>query len=318
MFLFKVLITPRSFEKVKDRFEEIFRKEEIEVIINPLGRVLTEEEMKELVKDLDGLIVGIDPVTSEVLKNANKLKVISKYGVGVDNIDLEESKRRNIVVTNTPGVNSNAVAELTVGLIINVLRKINLSDKKTREGNWNRFIGNELSEKTLGVIGTGSIGKRVVELLRGFNLRVLCFDKYPDYEWASREKIFYVTLQELLEKSDVITIHVPLTNETYHMISERELNMLKRNAVIINTSRGGIIDEEALYKFLKEGRILGAGLDVFENEPPINSPLLKLDNVVVTSHIGAHTEEAVINMARIAVENLVLALKGKEPLYRVC
>ncbi|HBU31105.1 NAD(P)-dependent oxidoreductase, partial [Dictyoglomus sp.] len=200
----------------------------------------------------------------------------------------------------------------------NVLRKINLSDKKTRGGNWNRFIGNELSEKTLGVIGTGSIGKRVVELLRGFNLRVLCFDKYPDYEWASREKIFYVTLQELLEKSDVITIHVPLTNETYHMISERELNMLKRNAVIINTSRGGIIDEEALYKFLKEGRILGAGLDVFENEPPINSPLLKLDNVVVTSHIGAHTEEAVINMARIAVENLVLALKGKEPLYRVC
>nr|WP_242603784.1 phosphoglycerate dehydrogenase [Dictyoglomus turgidum] len=313
-----MLITPRSFEKVKDRFEEIFRKEEIEVIINPLGRVLTEEEMKELVKDLDGLIVGIDPVTSEVLKNANKLKVISKYGVGVDNIDLEESKRRNIVVTNTPGVNSNAVAELTVGLIINVLRKINLSDKKTRGGNWNRFIGNELSEKTLGVIGTGSIGKRVVELLRGFNLRVLCFDKYPDYEWASREKIFYVTLQELLEKSDVITIHVPLTNETYHMISERELNMLKRNAVIINTSRGGIIDEEALYKFLKEGRILGAGLDVFENEPPINSPLLKLDNVVVTSHIGAHTEEAVINMARIAVENLVLALKGKEPLYRVC
>ncbi len=318
MFLFKVLITPRSFEKIKDKFEEIFRKENIEVITNPFGRVLTEEEMKELVKDVDGLIVGIDPVTSEVLKSANKLRVISKYGVGVDNIDLEASKRRNIIVTNTPGANSNAVAELTVGLIINVLRKINLSDKKTREGNWDRFIGNELSEKTLGVIGTGSIGKRVVELLRGFNLRVLCFDKYPDYEWALREKVFYVTLQELLEKSDVITIHVPLTNETYHMISERELNMLKRNAVIINTSRGGIVDEKALYNFLKEGRILGAGLDVFEKEPPIDSPLLKLDNVVVTSHIGAHTEEAVINMARIAVENLVLALKGKEPLNRVC
>lgn len=318
MFLFKVLITPRSFEKIKDRFEEVFKEEEIEVIINPFGRVLTEEEMKELVKDVDGLIVGIDPVTSEVLQNANKLRVISKYGVGIDNIDLEEAKRRNIVVTNTPGANSNAVAELTVGLIINVLRKINLSDKRTREGNWDRFIGNELSEKTLGVIGTGSIGKRVVELLRGFNLKVLCFDKYPDYEWALREKVFYVTLQELLEKSDVITIHVPLTNETYHMISGRELSMLKRNAVIINTSRGGIVDEEALYKFLKEGRILGAGLDVFEKEPPVDSPLLKLDNVVVTSHIGAHTEEAVINMARIAVENLVLALKGKEPLHRVC
>ncbi|MEN3012822.1 MAG: phosphoglycerate dehydrogenase [Dictyoglomus thermophilum] len=318
MFLFKVLITPRSFEKIKDRFEEIFKEEGIEVMLNPFGRVLTEEEMRELIRDVDGLIVGVDPVTSKVLENANKLKVISKYGVGVDNIDILEAKKRNIVVTNTPGANSNAVAELTVGLIINVLRKINLSDKKTREGRWDRFIGNELSEKILGVIGTGSIGRRVIELLKGFNLRVLCFDKYPDYEWASKEKVFYVTLDELLRSSDVVSIHVPLTEETYHMISEKELNMMKKNAVLINTSRGGIVDEDALYRFLKEGRISGAGLDVFEKEPPQNSPLLQLDNVVVTSHIGAHTEEAVANMAKLAVENLLLALKGREPLSRVC
>lgn len=315
---YKVLITPRSFEKIKDRFDKIFEDEGIDAIMNPYGRVLSEEEIERLIKDVDGIIVGVDPITSRVLEKAHNLKVISKYGVGVDNIDLQKAKEKNIVVTNTPGVNSNAVAELTVGLIINVLRKINLSDKRTREGYWERFIGKELSGKTLGIIGTGSIGRRVIKLLKGFDLKILCYDKYPDNNWALSEGASYVSLPELLQNSDIISIHVPLTEETYHLISEKELSMVKKDVVIINTSRGGIIDEEALYKFLKRGQILGAGLDVFENEPPKNSPLFELDNVVITSHIGAHTEEAIMNMAIIAVENLILVLKGKEPLYKVC
>lgn len=315
---YKVLITPRSFEKIKDKVKKIFEEENIEVVINPYGRVLSEEEMGELIGDMDGVIVGVDPITSTVLEKANRLKVISKYGVGVDNIDLHGAKEKNIVVTNTPSANSNAVAELTVGLIINVLRKINISDRRTREGNWDRFVGRELTGKTLGVIGTGSIGRRVIKLLKGFDLKVLCYDKYPDYSWALSEGVSYVSLVELLKNSDVISIHIPLTEETYHLISEKELRMMKKDVVIINTSRGGIIDENALYKFLKAGEIFGAGLDVFEKEPPKNSPLLELDNVVVTSHIGAHTEESILNMAQIAVENLILVLKGKEPLYRVC
>lgn len=315
---YKVLITPRSFEKIKDKVKIIFEEENIEMIINPYGRVLSEEEMIRLIEDVDGVIVGIDPITGTVLEKAKRLKVISKYGVGVDNIDLHSAKEKNIVVTNTPGANSNAVAELTVGLIINVLRKINISDKRTREGQWDRFVGRELSGKTLGVIGTGSIGRRVVKLLKGFDLKVLCYDKYPDHSWASNEGVTYVSLTELLKNSDVICIHIPLTEETYHLISEKELEMMKKDVVIINTSRGGIIDESALYKFLKSGQIFGAGLDVFENEPPKDSPLLELENVVVTSHIGAHTEEAILNMAQIAVENLVAVLKGREPLYRVC
>ncbi|MFN3698903.1 MAG: phosphoglycerate dehydrogenase [Dictyoglomus sp.] len=315
---YKVLITPRSFEKIKDRFDKIFEDESIDAIINPYGRVLSEEEIEGLIKDVDGIIVGVDPITSRVLEKAHNLKVISKYGVGVDNIDLQKAKEKNIVVTNTPGVNSNAVAELTVGLIINVLRKINLSDKRTREGYWERFIGKELSGKTLGIIGTGSIGRQVIKLLKGFDLKILCYDKYPDNNWALSEGASYVSLPELLQNSDIISIHVPLTEETYHLISEKELSMVKKDVVIINTSRGGIIDEEALYKFLKRGQILGAGLDVFENEPPKNSPLFELDNVVITSHIGAHTEEAIMNMAIIAVEDLILVLKGKEPLYKVC
>jgi len=315
---FKVLITPRSFEHIKDKFLELLKDAEIEVVMNPYGRVIKEDEMVELVKDMDGIIVGIDPITKRVIYNASKLKVISKYGVGVDNIDLESAKERSIVVTNTPNANSNAVAELTVGLIISVLRNIPLSDRRVREKKWDRFIGYELYGKTLGVIGTGSIGKRVIKLLRGFDLNILCYDKFPDYEWAEKENLKYVNFDELLKRSDIITIHIPLTEETRHLISERELSLMKKTAIIINTSRGGIINERDLYKFLKEGKIYGAGLDVLEDEPPQNSPLIELDNVVITSHIGSHTQESIENMAFIAIDNLISVLKGKEPKYRVC
>ena len=315
---FKVLITPRSFEHIKDKFLELLKDAEIEVVMNPYGRVIKEDEMVELIKDMDGIIVGIDPITKRVIYNASKLKVISKYGVGVDNIDLESVKERNIVVTNTPNANSNAVAELTVGLIISVLRNIPLSDRRVREKKWDRFIGYELYGKTLGVIGTGSIGKRVIKLLKGFDLNILCYDKFPDYEWAEKENIKYVNFDELLKRSDIITIHIPLTEETRHLISERELSLMKKTAVIINTSRGGIINERDLYKFLKEGKIYGAGLDVLEDEPPQNSPLIELDNVVITSHIGAHTQESIENMAFMAIDNLISVLKGKEPKFRVC
>jgi D-3-phosphoglycerate dehydrogenase len=267
---------------------------------------------------MDGIIVGIDPITKRVIDNASKLKVISKYGVGVDNIDLESAKERNILVTNTPNANSNAVAELTLGLIISVLRSISLSDRRVREKKWDRFIGYELYGKTLGVIGTGSIGKRVIKLLRGFDLNILCYDKFPDYELAEKENLKYVNFDELLKRSDIITIHIPLTEETRHLISERELSLIKKTAVIINTSRGGIINERYLYKFLKEGKIYGAGLDVLEDEPPQNSPLIELDNVVITSHIGAHIQESIENMAFMAIDNLISVLKGKEPKYRVC
>jgi len=314
---FKVLITPRSFETVKDKCIGLLEKENFEVVMNPYGRVLTEEELAGLIEEMDGIIVGIDPVTSKVLEKAKRLKVISKYGVGVDNIDLEKAKEKGILVTNTPGANSNAVAELTLGLIFTVLRKINLSDRKTREGSWERFVGYELSGKTLGIIGTGNIGRRLVKLLKGFDLRILCYDKDLDLEWAAEEGIIYVSLEELLKNSDVISIHMPLTKETYHFISDKELSFVKPGAVIINTSRGGIIDEMALYNALKEGKLLGAGLDVFEKEPPIDSPLLNLENVVMTSHIGAHTQEATENMAKMAVENLISVLKGEKPKFLV-
>ncbi|MEN2983625.1 MAG: phosphoglycerate dehydrogenase [Dictyoglomaceae bacterium] len=313
----RVLITPRTFETRGEIYVKRLEKEGYEVILNPYGRVLKEEELIKLIKDVDGIIVGIDPLTEKVLMSAERLKVISKYGVGIDNIDIDTAKRLGIVVTNTPSANSNAVAELTVGLIFSVLRGIPLSDRKSREGLWERFIGYELYGKTLGVIGTGNIGKRVIKLLRGFDLKIICYDIFPDYSWAEKEGVSYVSFEDLLRDSDIITLHIPLTKDTHHLISEREINMMKKTAVIINTSRGGIIDEEALYKALKEKRIFGAGLDVFEEEPPKNSPLFNLENVVITSHTGAHTSEAIEKMAEISVENLILALKGEKPKFIV-
>lgn len=313
----KVLITPRTFETKGKMYIERLEREGYEVILNPYRRVLREEELIKLIRDVDGIIVGIDPLTSKVLENAERLKVISKYGVGVDNIDLEATKKFRIIVTNTPFANTNAVAELTVGLVFSVLRGISLSDRKSRERLWERFIGYELYGKTLGVIGTGNIGKRVVKLLKGFDLRIICYDLLPDYSWAEREKVLYVPLEELLNNSDIITLHIPLTKDTYHLISEREINMMKNSTIIINTSRGGIIDETALYKALKEKRIFGAGLDVLEEEPPKNSPLFDLENVVITSHTGAHTEEAINKMGEISVENLILVLRGEEPKFIV-
>ncbi len=313
----KVLITPRTFETRGKKYIERLEREGYEVILNPYGRVLKEEEIIKLIRDVDGIIVGIDPLTSRVLENAERLKVISKYGVGVDNIDIEAAKKLGIIVTNTPFANTNGVAELTIGLIFSVLRGISLSDRKSREGLWERFIGYELYGKTLGVIGTGNIGKRVIKLLKGFDLRITCYDLSPDYSWAEREGVLYVSLEELLKNSDIITLHIPLTKDTYHLISEREINMMKPSAIIINTSRGGIIDEIALYKALKEKRIFGAGLDVLEEEPPKNSPLFDLENVVITSHTGAHTEEAIEKMAEVSVENLILVLKGEEPKFIV-
>ncbi len=313
----KVLITPRTFETRGKIYIERLEMEGYEVILNPYRRVLREDELIKLIRDVDGIIVGIDPLTSKVLENTERLKVISKYGVGVDNIDLETTKKLGIIVTNTPFANTNAVAELTIGLIFSILRGISLSDRKSREGSWERFIGYELYGKTLGVIGTGNIGKRVVKLLKGFDLRIICYDLFPDYSWAEREGVLYVPLEELLKNSDIITLHIPLTKDTYHLISEREINMMKDSTIIINTSRGGIIDETALYKALKGKRILGAGLDVLEEEPPKNSPLFDLENVVITSHTGAHTEEAIKKMAEISVENLILVLKGEEPKFIV-
>jgi D-3-phosphoglycerate dehydrogenase len=313
----KVLVTPRSFGSTSRRPVEILKEKGYELIFNPHERPYTKAEMLEIVPEIDGIIIGIDPFDEEIIKLAPKLKVISKYGVGIDNIDLKTADERGIIVTNTPNANNDAVADLAFGLILALARRIPEADRETKAGNWKKIIGSSVYGKTLGVIGTGKIGRALIERARGFKMEVLAFDLYEDKEFARNNNLKYVTLEKLLKEADYISIHLPLNEATRNLISIREFLKMKNTAYLINTSRGGIIDEKALYQALKSGQIRGAALDAYVNEPPENSPLKELDNIIMTSHNGAYTREAIAEMGIQAAQNLIDVLEGREPGNRV-
>lgn len=273
-----------------------------------------EDRLLELVRDADAIIVRSKPkVTRKVIEAAPKLKVIGRAGVGLDNIDLEAAKERGIKVVNSPGASSRSVAELAVGLMFAVARKIAFADRKMREGVWakKQCMGIELEGKTIGVIGFGRIGYEVAKIANALGMKVLLYDPKPNEERAKEVGGKFVSLEELLKESDVVTLHVPLLDATYHLINEERLKLMKKTAILINAARGAVVDTEALVKALKEGWIAGAGLDVFEEEPlPADHPLTKLDNVVLTPHIGASTEEAQMRAGVQVAEQIVEILKG--------
>ncbi|WP_245530565.1 phosphoglycerate dehydrogenase [Pseudothermotoga thermarum] len=290
------------------------------MIWNPVGRPLKEEELiAELSKVLPvhGIIVGVDPITRKVIESLPDLKIIAKHGVGVDNIDLVAVKERGVIVTNAPGSNSESVADLTWALILAAARQIPKADRVTRQGRWDRLVGYEIYGKTIGIIGTGQIGLAVARRARGFNMKILAYDKFPNEKAAKEIGITYVSLEQLLKEADIITVHVPLTDETRGLIGRNEFEFMKRTAIFINTSRGEIVDEEALYEALKSNRIWAAGLDVYSKEPPIGNPLLELENVVLTPHLGAYTVEANLKMGMAAAKSIVQTFKGEDPENRV-
>lgn len=301
----KILVTPRSFAKHDPKPMEMLQEKGFEIVKNPYPRPLTEEEISELIKDVDGVIIGVDPLNKSVLERAEKLKAISKYGVGVDNIDIEYAKQKGIKVSRTVGANFDAVADFAICLMLAVARKIVVIDRECRKSNWNKIMSLEIYGKTLGIIGTGHIGKGVAKRARGFDMNIIAYDVFHDEEFAKEYGVKYVPLEELYRKADIITLHVPLLEETKNMIGKKEFNMMKKNAILINTARGGLIDEDALYEALKNNVIYGAGIDVFEQEPPKNQKLFELDNIVISSHSGASTYEAVDKMGIMAVENLI-------------
>ncbi|MDK2798725.1 MAG: hypothetical protein PWQ70_344 [Clostridiales bacterium] len=307
----KVLVTPRSFGKSNPRPIEMLKEQGYEVVLNPYGNIMTEEEMINEIQDVDGIIIGVDPLNSNVLRHAKKLKAISKYGVGVDNIDIEYAKKEGIPVTRAVGANANAVADYAVALMLGVARRIVYIDQECRQLNWSKITTIEMWNKTLGLVGLGSIGKGVAKRISGFNMKVLAYDLYQDEEYAKANNIEYVSLEKLLKESDFISLHLPLTKDTKNLISYKEFEMMKDKAVIVNTARGGIIDEEALLWALKENKIWGAGIDVFEEEPPKNQELLKLDNIIIGSHCAASTYEAIDNMGMMAAQNLIQCLEDK-------
>ncbi|MDF2501749.1 MAG: Phosphoglycerate dehydrogenase [Anaerosporomusa subterranea] len=305
----KILITPRSFGKNNNKPIELLKEKGYEIITNPYQRIMTQEEMSVAIRDVDGVVIGVDPLNGEVLKNAKQLKAISKYGVGLDNIDLAYAEQRGIVVTKTVGANTGAVADFAVTLMLATARRMVYIDQECRQRNWAKVSTIQMDNKTLGLIGLGSIAKAVVKKVSGFDMKIIAYDTSPDLEYAQKHNITYVDLETLLQESDFISIHLPLLDSTKNLISSKEFALMKQTAVLVNTARGGIIDEAALLSALKNRRIWGAGIDVFEAEPPSNDEFLKLDNIIIGSHCAASTFEAIDAMGMMAAENLINSLE---------
>jgi len=282
------------------------------LVFSPQPRPLTEDELISMLDGCDGCIAGLDPYSRRVIESAGSLKVISRYGTGIDNIDTAAAKENNVIVCRTPGVNAKAVAELAFGLTLCIARQIPLLDKKTRDNKWERSVGMELYGKTFGIIGLGAVGKEAARIASGFSMKVIACDPVFDSEYAQTYKISRVSFDNLISEADIISLHLPMTEENRMIISAEVMGRMKKGAVIINTARGGLLDESAAYKMLKSGRLGGLGLDVYEKEPVNNSPLFELENVVFTPHTAAHTSEAAAGMAELSVQNLINALSGKE------
>ncbi|MCM8799762.1 MAG: phosphoglycerate dehydrogenase [Candidatus Omnitrophica bacterium] len=276
---------------------------------------LKPQELKEIIKDYDALIVrSATKVTKEIIDSSKNLKVIGRAGVGLDNVDLESATQKGIIVMNTPAGNTISTAEHTFALILALSRNIPQANNSVKRGEWKRsqFMGVELYNKVLGIIGLGRIGSEVAKRAQAFGMRVLAYDPYLRREIAQQLGVEIVELRELLTESDYITVHTPLTEETKHIISDEEFALMKDGVRIINCARGGVIDEKALLNALKEKKVAGAALDVFEVEPPSkDSELLKLDNVIVSCHLGASTEEAQRNVAVEIAESVRDYLLGK-------
>jgi D-3-phosphoglycerate dehydrogenase / 2-oxoglutarate reductase len=304
----KVLVADQINQKGIEHLEDV-----AEVVVNTK---ITPEELVETIAEYDAIIVrSRTKVTREVIEAAPRLKIIARAGVGVDNVDVETATEKGIMVVNAPESTSVTVAEHTMGLILALARKISIADKSVKEGNWEKglFMGMELNGKTMGIIGMGRIGSQVASRAKAFGMEILVRDPYITEEVASKLGVRIIDLQNLLKMSDVITIHVPLTSETKHLISKAEFDLMKENAIIVNCARGGIINEDELYVALSTGKILGAGLDVFEKEPPEGSRLLKLDKVVFTPHIGASTREAQRDAAIIVANEIKTVFIGGSP-----
>jgi glyoxylate reductase len=293
------------------------------VEVNPDDRTLSKRELIEAVRGKDGVLCLItDVLDGEFLEAVKGLKVISNYGVGFNHIDVAAATRLGILVTNTPGVLTGATADLTWALIFAVSRRIVEADRFTRAGLFSEwqpmlFLGSEISGRTLGVVGAGRIGSAVAMKSRGFEMPVLYADSGPNPDLDSATGARLVALDDLLREADIVSLHVPLTAGTRHLIGERELSLMKKTAVLINTSRGPVIDEAALVRALKSGRIAGAGLDVYENEPRLEPGLSGLDNAVLLPHLGSATLETRTRMSVMASENLISGLSGELPVHLV-
>ncbi|MEM0454184.1 MAG: glyoxylate reductase [Sulfolobales archaeon] len=316
----KLFVSREIFNEVIKKLESYYEVEVWDRFTNPPPDILLDKA-----RECDALLtMAGDKITCDLLRQSKNLRIVSQMIVGFDNVDIECATKLGIYVTNAPGIISEATADFTWALILSVARRVVEADNYVRWGEWERdrapwhplmFLGTLIYGKTLGIIGLGAIGKAVARRAKGFNMKVLYYDvvKYPE-DVVRELGLEYRELDDLLKESDIITIHTPLTKETYHLINEEKLKNVKKGAILINAARGPIVDTEALIKALKDGRLAGAGLDVFEIEPlPQNHPLTMFKNVVLAPHIASATYESRYEMALTAAENLIAFAEGRIP-----
>jgi D-3-phosphoglycerate dehydrogenase / 2-oxoglutarate reductase len=308
----KVLITTVPFGDKNSFPLELLKKNNIEYLINPFNKKLTEDDLSEIVSDYDVIIAGTEPITKKVMDGATNLKMISRVGIGLDSVDLLEAEKKGVTVSYTPDAPTAAVAELTICLMLTLLRSVQMSNMKMHNGKWHRYFGRRLAEITIGIIGVGRIGASILQHLQGFGSpKILLNDISPNHkldeifsniEWAGKEKIY--------KQADIISIHTPLTAQTKDMVKKEQLLSMKKNAIIINTARGGIINEQNLYEVMQTDHLSGAAIDVFDFEP-YNGKLQEIQRCILTAHMGSMSVDCRTRMEIEATEEAVRFLTNK-------
>ncbi|MBP3039029.1 phosphoglycerate dehydrogenase [Bacillaceae bacterium Marseille-Q3522] len=307
----KILITPRSFSRYGENAIGFMQSKGYEVVVNRTGKPYSYKEFCHLASDADGIILGVDTVDEYMLTRAIKLKGISRFGVGIDNIDVKTANHLGIKIARAIGGNSTSVAELAVGFFFTLSRDIVTNVNEVKEGKWNKSSGQELRNKTVGVLGLGAIGKEMCRISQGIGMKVIGYDPFVnEKEVKEKYNMEMKSFEEVLQESDFITLHMPLTDETKNLINKDTLRLMKPTAYLINTARGGLVNEDDLYDALTEKVIAGAAEDVFSSEPPAkDEKLLKLDNFLLSSHIASLTVNAEIKTIQIATDNLLKILE---------
>ncbi|MDR7304019.1 phosphoglycerate dehydrogenase [Haloactinomyces albus] len=307
-----VLITTPTFARFSDEPWDILKA--VGEAVRPYdAQAMPSEELLARVPAADALIVGTDVVTAEVLDAAPRLRVVAKHGVGTDNIDVESAHRRGIRVVNAPGSNTQAVADLTFGLLLAAARSIIPAHSVVMHGRWDRLYGAEVSNKTLGIIGFGQIGRAVARRARGFDMRVLAHDPYTDPSAVADAGAVQATFRECVRNADFLSLHLPAAPDSGFLLDRAAIRAMRPGAYLVNAARGGLVDEAALAEALHDGHVAAAALDVFGEEPPEGSPLLHAPNVLCTPHIGACSYEANRNMGTAVANDIVRVLGGNEP-----
>jgi D-3-phosphoglycerate dehydrogenase len=307
----KILVTPRSLSKGDHPQLQRLRDAGFELVFPPAGQTPSEADLLRLLPGCRGMLAGVEPIGARVLRSAEGLRVIARNGVGINNVDLEAAKERNIAVLPAPGANARGVAELAIGLILAVARAIPASDRALKSGQWQRQTGIELEGRTLGVVGCGNIGRRVAKIALGLDMNVLAYDRYPNSSLAPSGSFKFTSLDDLLTRSDVVSLHCPPLADGRPILDAANLNRLRKGAIVINTARADLVDADAMAAALESGRVAGYGVDVFDPEPPGDWPLLRHDRVVATPHVGGLTQESIERATTAAVDNLIQFLAEK-------